>query len=210
MNRYMGLLMIALALVSATQTNAAPILFGDVAIGTVPPLTPNFRPGQNPDDSTAFLISEAVGIPAPAFFALPPGTLIDVWLIHSDAVAPPTQFQGIVRFDRLIVDVAATPVGLRLGDLYLAANGGAFPALSYMGAAHPAFAFRGLEGPDAFVIGPGPFGPRAIGFNVFTGNVIDEIRVSTLSTVPEPGTFLLLGAGLLGIALLRRRIGNSL
>lgn len=187
------------------QAKAAPILIGDVVLSGFPPLIPNLRPGFNENAVAAYLIPETFASPAPPGLGLPLGTLVDTWLIHSDAVSPPTGYLGLVRFDRRIVSVASTPAVLRNRDSYVVANGGPLPFSAYMGPGHPAFAFRGLEGGDAFEIAPGSFGPRAIRFRMVTGNVIDELRITTISAIPEPGTSLMVGLGLIGVLLVRRR-----
>ena len=74
--------------------------------------------------------------------------------------------------------------------------------LGAAGTAYPGgpFGARGLESADSYVIGG-----NTLTVSMFVGQPGDWIRVITATAVPEPGTLALLGIGLFGMGLARRR-----
>ncbi len=76
------------------------------------------------------------------------------------------------------------------------------PLLGAVGTAYPAgpFGARGMESADGYVIGG-----NTLTVSMFVGQPGDCIRFITANAVPEPGTLALLGIGLFGMGLARRR-----
>jgi hypothetical protein len=96
-----------------------------------------------------------------------------------------------------------TPEGNPIGGLYMNIIGGDLPAFVHDESYHDVM--------DYFSAYEGSYTPDAGFFNIYTPGVFSDPIISftvtnaTITVVPEPSTYALLGLGLASVALLRRR-----
>ncbi len=121
-------------------------------------------------------------------------TMVASYLLHADPRNPPQEYQGTVEFDMDILGVIVRRNRLRNTDAMLGAPGTAYPDDSYPS--------TGLElDPDEDWVRL--IDQRTLRVHFTVHNAVDEVRV--LTAIPEPGSWLLLASGLLGLGLGQRR-----
>jgi hypothetical protein len=199
------------------QTAPAAILSGEVTGGTTsgvfiklsPPLPNPFGPpnsvgddnfnrpnfyGFDEDQNIILAVPLAVDIGSPLLI----GRLVSSHYIFFDP-GPIERMIGTVNFDGEVLAIVTSTINLANSD-FLANTG-----VNYLNPTN-----RGLEletvPPDAVTIS----GLRQIGFDVTAATPGDYIRVLTAGSTnvvaaPEPGTFVIMGLGLAGMAALRLR-----
>jgi hypothetical protein len=176
-------------------------------------------PGALMSDTTIFGFTEQtnltlasglnVGISAPGSYiccaglpggAIAAGTEVDSYLLYASPVTDQSgqdfrDFQGsfTVGPGQKILGIIVGYKNLANTDLLLGAPGTMYPPASYN--------LGGLEGTDEVILGPNSQSVY-VNFHVAVGGD-DMIRI--LTSTPEPADFLLLGSGLLALALFGRR-----
>ncbi|MER3440728.1 MAG: hypothetical protein C4296_05060 [Gemmataceae bacterium] len=144
------------------------------------------------DAVTPGLYDQTSDLPSPKP-VVPSGTLVDVWLFHSDPVSGTRIYDAIVEFDVPILGVMVLRVTLRATD----------GTLGHPGTQYPTGSFTGLElGPNNDLIEI--VNPFKIRFHFETSTVVDQTRVLT-GVIPEPASILLMGVGLVTLHLGRRK-----
>lgn len=204
-------------LIPATQVEAALITTTTGAVteiappGSVAPgsLESNTEIQIFAESSLSLLVDQSVNHTGPGAVAstaatnpgvIGAGTNVVTYFIHFDKVGASSTLvrqTGSVTFDMNIL-------GLDIFDANLDNGDGPFGAA---GTTYTTTGLRGLEltGQDNFSISGDE---RTLNLNLGTSTAVDQIRVFVQSgpaLVPEPSTYLMLGAGLLGLSLLRRR-----
>jgi hypothetical protein len=127
------------------------------------------------------------------------GTKVDSYLFTSNPTSPSVTYDASVTFSSAILGVIVLSNSLDLTDTQLGHAGTKYPNGD---------GGRGLElarDQDFFTLSADL---KTLTFHFFTHGNVDEVRVITAATVPEPFSSALLGLGgfgLLGIARLRRK-----
>ena len=132
------------------------------------------------------------------------GTTVNSYLLYASPVTDATgldyrDFQGSITFSpgEKIVAVLIGYQAIFATDGLLGAPGTIYPPASDTTA--------GLERLDEVIIGPGDQAVY-VNFHVTPGN-LDMIRI--LTETPEPADFVLIGSGLVALALCRRRFART-
>ncbi|MCW5977107.1 MAG: PEP-CTERM sorting domain-containing protein [Bryobacteraceae bacterium] len=196
LHRYTVVALIVLTLVASTGLKAGPILNGDITIIDPPA---SVLEGGLTSDTTAFLIKEAlryrVNDPVLAgLWNVAVGTMVDVWMLHTDPVAPSVHFSGTIEFARPILHLDTTLAAMKASDPFMQILTGT------------------LYEQDRVERGLGPvdhtsFGGNTLSYNWVTQVVVDQARIVTEAETPEPLTMGLtgLGCGAIGLMLRRRK-----
>jgi hypothetical protein len=187
---------------------------GDGAATLIPP------PGFDPDDGTELFIPSdgvlnaeiwdlgAFLVTFGFFYGTEPGTLIPIFGPEDETTIGDPQ-RALIDFDRGVVwdiDDAErqssffTDLGTDIG-FYLALGSTTLytvPSLN-PGGVDLAATFPSLTNPDTYVIG----------FESESGIPLAYELVSGITPIPEPATLLLLGSGLAGVAMYRRKNKNK-
>jgi hypothetical protein len=215
----MRILFVALVLTAVLPAYGSIILFsGDIMAGTPPA---SLAPGQFTSNSTAWAFTEQqgvtlasnlpVGLTTPGTWIccsgitsgfIPAGTTVDSYLLYASpesSATGVTDYTGSVTFSpgEKIVGVVIQYTNLFYTDGHFAIPGVTYPALTYNRG--------GLEQGDEVILSSN-MQTLSVDFHVAPGQ-IDMIRILTTATsaTPEPAAFLLLGSGLIGLALFKRR-----
>lgn len=219
----MRILSVTLVLTAILPAYGSIILFtGDIAPNTLPA---SLLPGAFTSDSNMWAFTERQGVTlATALYAgvttpgtwvcctgpdslagmIPGGTTVDSYLLYaSPATDAPglsyRDFTGSIQFSpgQKIVGIILEYQNQDYTDILFGAPGTTYPPLSYT--------MAGLVSKgDTVIVGPG-MESVYVNFEVAAGQ-IDMIRILTTATAtPEPAAFVLLGSGLLALALSKRR-----
>jgi hypothetical protein len=122
---------------------------------------------------------------------IPMGTMVDSYFLHSDPANPHKQYDGSVTFDTPILGVIVIADTLKASDPILGAPGTLYPILAIG---------RGLElsaDQDHVTLSSDL---KTLTVHFFTHFNVDQVRIITAASVPEPASVLLLSLGLLGAA----------
>ena len=212
----MRMLFVTLLLLAVLPAYGSIILFsGEVSVLPTPP-TSLFPPLES--NSTILGFAEQQGVVVPTLnvaistpgvwiccSGLPGGTIdagttVNSYLLYaspsSDLNGTYTDFTGSITFSpgEKIVGIILEYRQLNATDSLLGAPGTTYPPLSDTTA--------GLEKGDKVIIGPNAESVY-VNLHIVAGN-IDMIRI--LTTTPEPADFVLLGSGLIALALFGRRL----
>ena len=212
----MRMLFVTLLLLAVLPAYGSIILFsGEVSVLPTPP-TSLFPPLES--NSTILGFAEQQGVVVPSLTVaistpgvwiccsgLPGGTIdagttVNSYLLYaspsSDLNGTYTDFTGSISFSpgEKIVGIILEYQQLNATDGLLGAPGTTYPPLSDTTA--------GLEKGDEVIIGPNAESVY-VNLHIVAGN-IDMIRI--LTTTPEPADFVLLGSGLIALALFGRRL----
>ena len=216
----MRLLLIAFVLIAVPAYGSIIYFSGDVEVLPSPPAAIM----TSASDSTIFGFAEQqsvtltaplnAGITSPGTWVccsdLPGGTIaagttVNSYLLYASPVTDATgldyrDFQGSITFSpgEKIVAVLIGYQAIFATDGLLGAPGTIYPPASDTTA--------GLERLDEVIIGPGDQAVY-VNFHVTPGN-LDMIRI--LTETPEPADFVLIGSGLVALALCRRRLHGFL
>jgi hypothetical protein len=127
------------------------------------------------------------------------GTLVDSYFLHADPVTGGILYSGSITFDTDVLGVIVGGVLLDESDDIIGSPT-TFYAWDYYGAG------RGLalSGRDTIELS---LDRRTITFSFTTRRLMDEVRVITAASVPEPGALLLMGTALAAVAGRRRLRG---
>jgi hypothetical protein len=124
------------------------------------------------------------------------GTLVDshmIFLNQDDALTGTLSHLVTWTFSGVILGV--------MSDVNGTLEAASTPILGAFGTTYPlGFGNRGLESNDSYLVAG-----NQITLNLHVSQPGDWVRVVTASPIPEPGTLFLIGSGLAGLALRRRR-----
>jgi len=217
----MRILLVTALLIAVLPAYGSIIVFsGDVDVVSPPP---SLLPGALTSDSSIYGFSEQTGVllETPVNAALtspgtwiccaglpggtvPAGTTVNSYLLYASPVTDEEgldyrDFQGSITFSpgEKIVGVIIGYENLANTDMSLGAPGTTYPPASYK--------LGGLEQYDAVVISPNAE-TVYVDFHVAVGGD-DMIRI--LTETPEPADFVLLGSGLVALALGRKRVRGA-
>jgi PEP-CTERM motif len=130
------------------------------------------------------------------------GTVVNSYLIHAEAVnVGAASYMGSVTFNSAILGIIVLSKSLDNTDALLGHPGTLYPVAG-------SELSRGLELGSALPFDSVIVSGQTVTFTDAVNGAQDEIRVITaapVSTVPEPGSVLLLGTGLLGLVGAARR-----
>lgn len=154
---------------------------------------------QGFDEQQGYLLTQLLDVDGPAAADIAAGTTVDSHMIFLNSSTNPNAIshQGVVwTFDGLILGVISQRNGQREANSnYLGAAGTVYPG---------AFNARGMEAVDSYIVNG-----NQITVNMQVTEPGDWIRVvtapDTITEIPEPDTYVLLGAGLLALGIARRR-----
>lgn len=220
----MRILLVTVLLVAALPAYGSVIFFSGGVTGLASP-PPAALPSQLFSDSTIYGFAEQqnvllttplnVGISTPGMWiccaglpggTIPAGVTVDSYLLYASPETAESgqtgrDFQGWITFSpgEKILGIIVGYQNIAITDNLLGAPGTIYPPISdKMG---------GLEPNDRVILGPGSESVY-VDFRVAVGND-DMIRI--LTSVPEPANMILIGSGLIALALItkRRRFGRT-
>ncbi|MCW5982385.1 MAG: PEP-CTERM sorting domain-containing protein [Bryobacteraceae bacterium] len=188
------LITLTLVCVFASGVMAGPIVSGDLALLSMPG---SVLTGALTSDTTAYLLPEALKLTVTSglssLWGIATGTLVDVWLIHSDPVSSRGEYSGSVEFGKDILHVDTLASSISAADPLLASSTGtAYPTGD---------GWRGIGPKDSLTVS----GARTADFSFITITGVDQARIITEAETPEPATLSLVGAGAVLLGLARRR-----
>lgn len=214
----MRILFGALVLTAVLPAYGSTIMFGGEVMAGTPPAS--LAPGAYTNNTTIWAFTEQqgvtlasnlpVGLTMPGTWIccagitsgfIPAGTTVDSYLLYASPDASDTGatvYTGSVTFSpgEKIVGVIIQYTNLFDTDGRFGIPGVIYPNLTYNRA--------GLESGDEVILSSN-MQTVSVDFHVAPGQ-IDMIRILTATTAtPEPAAFLLLGSGLIGLALFKRR-----
>ena len=126
------------------------------------------------------------------------GTVVNSYLLHFDTDFGAPIYQGTVQFSDPIIGVMLLPFALNNSDAELGAPGTSYPTNA---SSRRGLDYNDFTPLDTFTV----TNANTIGFDVSTSNAIDQIRVVTTSSVPEPSSIVLVSISI--VAMGRRRRG---
>jgi len=215
----MRILFVALVLTAVLPAYGSIIMFNGAAMAGTPPAS--LAPGAYTNNTTIWAFTEQQGvtlasslpvaISTPGIWAccsglvpgvIPAGTTVDSYLLYASpatSAVGTTDYIGSITFSpgQQILGIIIQYQSLFNTDALFGIPGVTYPPSNYIQA--------GLEHGDTVVLGDN-MQAVAVSLHVAPGN-IDMIRILTTATsaTPEPAAFLLLGSGLIGLALFKRR-----
>lgn len=216
----MRILIATLLLIAVVPAFGSMIVVSGVTQLSPPPAS--LLPGALVSDTTIYGFSEQVGLtlltaveagitspgtyvccPPPSFpiGSIPAGTTVDSYLLYASPASnvagqPGRAFTGTISFSpgETIVGIIIGYQNLANTDPFLGATGTQYPPAS--------FGLGGLEPNDSVTLSSN-LSTVTVDFRIMEGSD-DMIRI--LTTAPEPADFLLIGSGLIVLALFRRRL----
>jgi hypothetical protein len=212
----MRILLITLLSIVAVPAYGSIIMFtGDVSVGPAPS---SLLPGAQESDSTILGFAEQqgvlllsnvnVGITSPGTWiccsfpggTVDSGTTVNSYLLYASPASDQSgddfrTFTGSITFSpgERIVGIMIEYQQLAATDSILGASGTTYPP--------PTYGKAGLESLDEVIVGSNASSVY-VDLHIAAGN-IDMIRI--LTETPEPADFVLLGSGLIALALFGRR-----
>ncbi len=136
---------------------------------------------------------------------IPAGTHVESWLLHFDPVGSPQSavaLSGSITFSTQVLGIEVLTTSLDSTDSLFGAPGSEYEGSEPLKGLELAVGLVGINTFDGITLSADRKTITAI---LSTQMSLDEVRIFTAVPVPEPSTFVLLGAGALGLLALSRR-----